>query len=325
MDGNRLREPLTRIFHTLSLGELAVDCFFLLSGYLITQSMIRSGSLLEFLKRRVLRIYPGFAVAFLASTYVLGPLVGAHPLSRGVRTLLRIPLLLEPSRFPHQLAGLPFPFLNGAMWTIKFEFCCYLMVGMLGALGILRRRWAVFLLTAVAATLFVAYQFGFGATFPIYGSSMRFGTVFLVGSNFYLFRDRIFSRLRGRTAAVSAFVAALALYRDPYFADVGLALFGGAALFWLAFKASLGPIQKINDRWDISYGVYLYGWPVTSLLLWEQRGISPWKLAPEAILFSFAMGAISWWGVEKWFKSPTKPSLKNIQPSLVSEESTVSA
>jgi peptidoglycan/LPS O-acetylase OafA/YrhL len=63
LDGNRNREPLSMIFHTISLGDLAVDGFFLLSGFLITKSMVNSRSFCRFLERRVFRIYPAFMLA----------------------------------------------------------------------------------------------------------------------------------------------------------------------------------------------------------------------------------------------------------------------
>jgi peptidoglycan/LPS O-acetylase OafA/YrhL len=78
VDGNRNREILTQIFHTVSFGELAVDDFFILSGYLIMQSWQRDPRLFDFFKKRILRIYPGFIVASLISAFVFGPL-GAQP------------------------------------------------------------------------------------------------------------------------------------------------------------------------------------------------------------------------------------------------------
>jgi uncharacterized membrane protein len=43
--------------------------------------------------------------------------------------------------------------------------------------------------------------------------------------------------------------------------------FGAIALYWLAFRARLGRIQRVNNRVDISYGTYLYSWPVQLALV----------------------------------------------------------
>ena len=65
IDGNRSRELLTQLFGTMSFGEVAVDGFFLLSGYLITQSYLRNPSPRAYLGKRLARIIPGYLVAFL--------------------------------------------------------------------------------------------------------------------------------------------------------------------------------------------------------------------------------------------------------------------
>src|ERR1700682_1934130 len=77
VDGNRSREPLTFIFGTLSLGEFGVDGFFLVSGYLITQSFETSASSLSYLWKRILRIYPAFIISFVISIAIVGPLSDA--------------------------------------------------------------------------------------------------------------------------------------------------------------------------------------------------------------------------------------------------------
>jgi hypothetical protein len=64
----------------VSLGKLAVAVFFA-SGYLIAMSWDRSGGLIDFMWRRVLRIYPGFIVAFILSTWLIAPLVSLEPAS----------------------------------------------------------------------------------------------------------------------------------------------------------------------------------------------------------------------------------------------------
>ena len=161
MDGNRSHEPLTMIFHSLSLGELSVDAFFLLSGYLITRSMIGTGSLSRYLERRVLRIYPAFIVAYLLSVFVLGPFVHAQPWMELPSTFLRLVMLKNPMSYPGQLPGLFYPDLNGAMWTISYEFRCYLLIGALGVLGLLTCRKSMIFLTALAIVSSIIATFPF--------------------------------------------------------------------------------------------------------------------------------------------------------------------
>jgi len=59
---NHQREILSSIFDTITFGELAVDSFFLISGYLILQSFKNSTTLKSYFFKRCLRIYPAFVV-----------------------------------------------------------------------------------------------------------------------------------------------------------------------------------------------------------------------------------------------------------------------
>ena len=75
----------------------------------------------------------------------------------------------------------------------------------------------------------------------------------MVGVVIYLYREELWPRLHGRGAVGCLAVLTLMLHA-PTFAEAALVTLGAYVLFWLAFKADIGALQKINDKWDVSYG-----------------------------------------------------------------------
>lgn len=134
----------------ISVGALAVNGFFAISGCFITISWLRSRSLWSFARKRIARIYPGFlAAAVLCLLFVL-PVASSRGISsissistaKTTAYLLTLRLPPTPGVFP----GLAVPAINGSLWTIKYEFMCYMALAMLGLLGVVnKRRFALIL------------------------------------------------------------------------------------------------------------------------------------------------------------------------------------
>jgi peptidoglycan/LPS O-acetylase OafA/YrhL len=310
MDGNRSREPLTQLVPHATLGGWAVTGFFLLSGYLITSSMIREDALAPYLVRRAVRIVPGYLVAFVLSVFVLAPMLGV-PLGNYLEaSIKRLVSLREPPIFL-ELGG-HYPIINGPLWTISYEVRCYLLVAAFWAFGALQRRHWVLAITTVALVLCLAAGTWRGATLinslrdlpasaalignPV--NAVTFAATFLVGASVRLYRDMVVPRLTGRMAAASL-LAAIAALQTSYLEPFGHALLLAAPVFWLAFSANLGPLRKVNDTWDISYGTYLYGWPIYIAL-------SAWLPSSDLVvrtvatlLLAWAAGCVSWLLIEK--------------------------
>lgn len=310
LDGDRHRELLYSTFHTLTFGGLAVDAFFLISGYLIAASFVGSSSTLSYFRKRVLRIFPAFLICSLLCTFVVAPLGGADLAGLTAKAWFRIfyrLVTLKPPEVDGAFSGLPIPALNGSTWTIATEFRCYIMACILGLLGLYRRRMLFLFLTAAVLlsnlVFFLpgAQRFADAPGWVVFliGSpdkSLMLHSAFLVGTCFWLYRDQIPYRAPW---AIGCAIALLALLFARPVAEISLLALGGYALFYVAFKIRWKPLLVINAKDDVSYGVYLYAWPISILLIWYWRDIPVGLLGVLTFIGATALGTVSWFLVEK--------------------------
>jgi peptidoglycan/LPS O-acetylase OafA/YrhL len=268
IDGNGSREILTQIFGTMRLGEVAVDGFFLISGYLITQSFVQRQSTTSYLIHRVLRIVPGYLVCFWICVLVIAPFVAENSVlsTQVIKYQFLRSFLLLPPDVPGVFQGLPYPSLNGPMWTIAYEFRCYLATAFLGLLGVYKNRFRlhflgvviIFMLLDATGAMRDFHPSG-SALIGLLESDVRFAAVFGVGAVYYLFRDKV------RLTKVGAIIAATMLFfllYSHHLAETSFMILGGYLIFWFAFKVRVLRISRFNNSVDISYGLYLYAWPI---------------------------------------------------------------
>ncbi len=305
VDGNRSREILTILFGTLSFGEVAVDGFFLVSGYLITKSWVQSRGVMSYLTKRICRIVPAYLVAFLICVFAIAPLAGAIESAASGPTLLRLVsemFWLSPPDLAGVFAGLHYPYLDGSMWTIAYEFRCYLAVAVIGlaAPSLPGGRWALFAIVLMLIGLNAVgglreVHFAGERTLGTLASNVKLFAAFGVGSLFCLFSDQL--RITHFGAAVSLFLLIPLLF-FPALAEAAFIVLGGYLLFWFAFRFPALKVCGRDNETDISYGVYLYAWPVESLLIWYHPAINPWAACLLTALSAAALGFASWTLVE---------------------------
>jgi peptidoglycan/LPS O-acetylase OafA/YrhL len=316
----------------MSVGDIAVNFFFVISGWLITASWERNPSWPDFVFKRVLRIYPAFIVAVLFSALVAAPLASSDPAA----TITAIPshlvpmakgiINLQPS-FPITLQNAPNPHINGSLWTIHYEFRCYLLVAFLGTILAWARlqrpspqrralgRWAPALLFGAAYGLHILQMAGLAAGKTGMFSSLppkaaewlalsaefqthwpRLLTYFLAGMCLYAYRDAIhLSRPAAAFSGAVVVVAALAPPALPYV----LPVFGSYAIMAVGFDSGL-PLPKIPQGLDPSYGTYLYAFPVQQLLA-KYLGTGAHALVhfTLASIIAVLLGLVSWLCIER--------------------------
>lgn len=307
--GSPAADPLYRINATSTLGGAAVSGFFVISGFLIAGSFDRRTSLSGYLRARIVRIYPAFIVASLLSLVVAAPLGGAQPadLITDAAGSIRRMLLLQPPTASGVFAAQHYPILNGSLWTIAYEARCYVLLAVLGGLAILSQRRIVLMLAVLDLTVVIAVPpatlIRLVGTVPhadlLIGSgdyAFYYTFAFLVGVVFYLYRDRV----RYSAATVLAAAALLVLtFPVPMLAGPAVALFGGYCLFAIGFLGGRTALAQVNARNDISYGTYLYAWPIGKLLLMAYPWLGAASLAFLTAVLATLCGTASWFCLER--------------------------
>lgn len=326
-DGNRSREILCRLTHSnMTFGKLGVDGFFILSGYLIVQSWQRTPKVFNFLRNRVLRIVPGYLVAALLSTLVVGLLAPGVPhfFRQLSAHFYKGMLLLAPPLTPPVFPGLKYNQVNESMWTISYEFRCYLYVMICGLLGVLRRPFVVALCTCAFLVAMVIpwlpahlpWPNSFLLLFGDCDSFLRFTAIYGVGACYALFRGKIPFRYEFALAATALLLMVRLV--NPAYTELVIVLAGAYLIFYLS-QLQMDSLSWMKKVPDISYGIYLYGWPVEGLWIWYRHG-SPWVTFFVSTVMCVALGSLSWHLVEKPMLSLKKRARPNVAVPVVRDE-----
>lgn len=294
-------------------GTFAVLGFLAISGYAVTKSA-RSTDVLQFFWRRVLRIFPAYWCTLVVVAAVLAPAVWlmmgrslgtyftadpAGPLGYVASNWM---LLINHWSIYDVFDGTnPFTSVNGAIWTIVYEWWCYVLIGGLAFVGALTKaRVLVPALTGLFAVFQVAdiiTPASVGVIMPLLADQMviRLAFVFLCGATLALYSELIpFSHAFG----IASLVVVLLTLRWGGFFVLGVP----AMVYALAWVAVVLPksFQAIGRDNDYSYALYLYGWPMQQLAAffgWHKWGYIPYTAV--SLVMAFACAWVSWHVIEK--------------------------
>jgi peptidoglycan/LPS O-acetylase OafA/YrhL len=302
-------EPFRR-FGGPDFGDIAVSVFFAISGFLVTASWLSDPRLRAFLVRRGLRILPGLWVVLLFSTIVIGLLVttlGAvsyltsidtwrYPLERSIVFSTRDTL---PGVFTSNPYG---PAVNGSLWTLPLELTAYAGTVAFGLAGILARRRS--LVFAAVAVLVIAQQIipapatgaaGTVSLEDVFYWLVHFGLFYAAGTLLYLYRSRVPLSLVAAAAGIAVW---LLCFGTGVVNPVGQIALPYAVLV-AAYRAPVAIDTVMRRIGDLSYGTYIYAFPVQQTVMHYDKDISPAGLIAWTVPITLALAALSWHVVER--------------------------
>lgn len=257
------------------LGTWAVYGFFAISGYLITGSRL-GNSVGTYLVHRVARIFPAFLVCLVVTAFVFAPIAYVHqhhtidgflttPVPPLDYVVANAGLRIGTYTVAGTLTDVPYQGAwDGSLWTLFYEFVCYLIVGALCCFAAVRRqvRWlvgafVVTTLTWIAINWLAPYTGGNSDVFYL----AKLLPYFLAGGILYMIRDRI--PLTWPLMVISVAVSAALVLEVPRYGNQLAAPFVSYAVMWLG---AVLPCPDLVRRHDVSYGIYVYAFPVQQLL-----------------------------------------------------------
>ena len=292
--GSSGQDLLARLTGFRFAGAIAVDMFFVVSGFLIAASLQRN-SVRGYLVSRGLRILPALIVCVVLTTFVIGPMLttaGNYFSQAATWNYFLVNSSLVASRF--QLPGVftthPLNVVNGSLWTLPIEAKLYLLLMLAWLLGLLApKRYTPLCAMTLLAGYGLAWYYG-----PLPDHIQKYTECtgfFITGSLLWVNRDRI--RLNGWV--VLGLATAFVILRGgawahlPYF---GLLAYG---TLYVGFRVRL-PMIRGND---FSYGLYLYGWPSQQLAWMLPAGKSIVGNILIATAIAITCAALSWFLIER--------------------------
>ena len=336
--GEGSSEPM-RLSLGVTWGSIAVDIFFVTSGYLISASLLTKKDLVEFTVARTLRIFPGLAAALLLTIVVCGFFFSALPLGayltepQTARYLLKNLIMFKGNEWalPGVFQSVPTAEsdhggpVNGSLWTLYRELQMYALLAVLfkalDHLGRhLPRRWAgpdtarraliAFGLMALLYSLITNLDH---REHEISGLlAMFFAGTALYGLGRHIpFRWPIFLCLAGAVAAAS-------LWATPKIFGVIYTLALPYIVLFLAFVPG-GAIRRFNQLGDYSYGTYIYAFPIQQMVAASIPGVTPWTMTLLALPSVLSVAAASWHWVEEPMLRKKRAAAKRLSDLLTAQ------
>lgn len=290
----------------MNFSYVGVHGFFIISGYLIFNSLLRCKGLPDYYWKRLLRLYPAlFVVLFL--TVVLAPVVYESSVpylhNKSVYTYIpqNLTLFFRQKGIDGVFENNPYKHsINGSLWTICYEFSMYIMVSFL---FFIRKKKSikiiVILLFIVSYALTVFHPDFFNGAFrkmELNSSSFYNLMCFFTAGMVLTYLDTKSRKTENILIILSFIILVLSIYMGIFIYTCYVTV---PILVILLGKKSTKYINRLGEVvGDTSYGIYIYSFPIQQALVYFFKPDTT-VLFILSLPLSVLFGYISWHLIEK--------------------------
>lgn len=249
----------------LSPGGIAVGLFFLFGGFYIAKSCESHPKAGDFFSLRLIRILPPLVLVVVLCVFIVGPCFTSIPVldyfrESGTYAYLLNAVMILQHPLPGVFESNPYSsVINGPLWTLPVEFVCYILCYIFFRITRFDKKRA-FVLSLPCAMAIVCW-FVFAGDYQL--SVVRAVVLFYIGVLLWIYREKI---VINDVLGIASFVLFGILV--AFKADLLAMLFPFVyAMLWLTYTDRLLPISRALSKYEVSYGVYLWGWPVQQMLI----------------------------------------------------------
>ncbi len=306
LNGDGPTDPLAKLTNGYMIFSfIGVKGFFIISGYLIFQSLERSKSILDYLTKRILRIFPALIVVLaltLLVVYFIYPSYQGYYLFQPeiYKYFIGNGILFMPHFFIKGVfENLPNHAINGSLWTIEFEFLFYLLLLFLYPIR-RNKNWLKSIIILTLIGFFVGNLFFLNEIKKV-SSPISLELVFDLGT--YFLMGSLLACFNWNTIPYKQFIVLgsivillLAILFKLNYSWVHLSL--PFIIIYFGKQSSSIATLSHNVLGDPSYGIYLYGFPVQQFIIYFFKP-STLVLMISSTLLCFLLGYLSWILIEK--------------------------
>jgi peptidoglycan/LPS O-acetylase OafA/YrhL len=282
---------------SIDLGFVAVNVFFFLSGVLIYKSALNSSTVMNYIKKRFLRIYPALFICVLISTlffWIISSVDFLSYFSNNVTIDFLANLLFIGNYSAYAIFDLNYypNVANGSLWTLRYEIVMYLITSIFVFSYFRKRQYVLYMIFFL---FFIIYIFTFNEPKTMYTNLARLGSYFFIGAilsniNILIYKNYIY---------LTSFI--LFIFLMIFNVNHELVIF---LLIVFILKYSLDYIYYNNENskkldFDISYGLYIYAFPIQQILIKYIEFDNVYLYFISSLFLTIIFAIFSWFIIEK--------------------------